>query len=423
MIFRKYHVIDENFKNSRLIVKGWPYLVIAFFFFGFILMNAVPDTFFILVILYVFQSALLGVFSLLLNNNHNGKKWLVYGVGLNCLADAGASYYGVKEKDIALSVALKVGEIFRNHPDVEVVFTRKTDVFVELHERARIANKSKANLFLSIHCNGAESKAAHGTETWVLGLSKSASNLEVVKKENAVITYESDYKIKYQGYDPRSLESSIGIPLLQEEFIDQSISLASKIQKKYTNDLKLFNRGVKQGPFLVLNQTAMPSVLTELGFMSNREDNDYMNSEKGQRELAEAIAEAVLYYKKEYYGVGNLPIVKEEIKEKPVGIVQEIPEKKVEEKLKPETNTVVFKVQIKASDKKINTSSSEFNGLNPIDFYQEGGWYKYTFGEASNLNEAKDLQNKAKKAGFTNCFIVAFYQGKKITLTEAQKLL
>lgn len=338
--------------------------------------------------------------------------------------DAGASYYGVKEKDIALSVALKVGEIFRNHPDVEVVFTRKTDVFVELHERARIANKSKANLFLSIHCNGAESKAAHGTETWVLGLSKNASNLEVVKKENAVITYESDYKIKYQGYDPRSLESTIGIPLLQEEFIDQSISLASKIQKKYTKDLKLFNRGVKQGPFLVLNQTAMPSVLTELGFMSNREDNDYMNSEKGQIELAEAIAEAVLYYKKEYYGVGNVPIFKEEIKEKPVGIVQEIPEKKVEEeKLKPVVNTVVFKIQIKALDKKINISSSEFNGLNPIDFYQEGGWYKYTFGEASNLNEAKDLQNKAKKAGFTDCFIVAFYQGKKITLTEAQKLL
>lgn len=338
--------------------------------------------------------------------------------------DAGASYYGVKEKDIALSVALKVGEIFRNHPDVEVVFTRKTDVFVELHERARIANKSKANLFLSIHCNGAESKAAHGTETWVLGLSKNASNLEVVKKENAVITYESDYKIKYQGYDPRSLESTIGIPLLQEEFINQSISLASKIQKKYTKDLKLFNRGVKQGPFLVLNQTAMPSVLTELGFMSNREDNDYMNSEKGQIELAEAIAEAVLYYKKEYYGVGNVPIFKEEIKEKPVGIVQEIPEKKVEEeKLKPVVNTVVFKIQIKALDKKINISSSEFNGLNPIDFYQEGGWYKYTFGEASNLNEAKDLQNKAKKAGFTDCFIVAFYQGKKITLTEAQKLL
>lgn len=338
--------------------------------------------------------------------------------------DAGASYYGVKEKDIALSVALKVGEIFRNYPDVEVVYTRKTDVFVELHERARIANKSKANLFLSIHCNGAESKVAHGTETWVLGLSKNASNLEVVKKENAVITYESDYKIKYQGYDPRSLESTIGIPLLQEEFIDQSISLASKIQKKYTNELKLFNRGVKQGPFLVLNQTAMPSVLTELGFMSNREDNDYMSSEKGQRELAEAIAEAVLYYKKEYYGIGNFQVSVEDIKEKSQEIANDVIDKKVEEeKAKPVINGVVFKVQIKAFDKKISTNSNEFNGLQPIDVFQEGGWFKYTFGEASNLNEAKDLQNKAKKAGFTDCFIVAFYQGKKISLTEAQKLL
>ncbi len=338
--------------------------------------------------------------------------------------DAGASYYGVKEKDIALSVALKVGEIFRNHPDIEVVFTRKTDVFVELHERARIANKSKANLFLSIHCNGAESKSAHGTETWVLGLSKNASNLEVVKKENAVITYENDYKIKYQGYDPRSLESTIGIPLLQEEFIDQSISLASKIQKKYTNELKLFNRGVKQGPFLVLNQTAMPSVLTELGFMSNREDNDYMNSEKGQRELAEAISEAVMFYKKEYYGVGNLSSSKVKIEEKPIEVAQDVSDKKVEEKTSKSTqNGVVFKVQIKASDKKINTNSSDFNGLQPIDFFQESGWYKYTFGEAANLNEAKDLQSKAKKAGFSDCFIVAFYQGKKITLTEAQKLL
>lgn len=352
-------------------------------------------------------------FKVVLDAGHGGK-------------DLGANYYGFLEKNIALAVALKVGKQLEKYPDIQVIYTRKTDVFVELIERARIANRANANMFLSIHCNAAPKGQAFGTETFVMGLTKNASNLEVAKKENAVITLESDYKMKYEGYDPKSPESVIGITLLQEEYLDQSITIATKIQNEYTNKLERKNRGVKQGPFLVLNQTAMPSVLTELGFLSYKPEGEYLNSEKGQDELAKGIADAILSYKKEYYG-SSAQIVDEkpEKTSAEIPVVQETPkvkdEPKVVENKAVDAKGVVFKVQISASGKKLELAPKNFKGLDPTSFIEENGLYKYYYGQTSNYDDAKQNLAEAKSKGYESAFIVPFKNGKKISIQEALK--
>ncbi len=332
-----------------------------------------------------------------------------------------------------MNVALKVGKILEKNPDVQVIYTRKTDVFVELMERAKIANRANANLFLSIHCNAAPKGEAQGTETFVMGLTKNASNLEVAKKENAVITLESDYKVKYAGYDPKSPESIIGITLLQEEYLDQSITIATKIQNEYTNKLDRKNRGVKQGPFLVLNQTSMPSVLTELGFLSYRPEGEYLNSESGQNELAKGIADAILSYKKEYYG-GTIVVdrtEREKEKEKPVPNESlakiDTPKTKEVKKIEPEivakpsTDEAVFKIQISASGKKLDLVPQNFKGLSPISLVVDNALYKYFYAETSSYEEAKTKLAEAKEKGYESSFIVAFKNGKKISIQEALK--
>lgn len=374
----------------------------------------------IYIVLFFFSFQIFGQsnekFKVVLDAGHGGK-------------DFGANYYGFIEKNIALNVALKVGKILEKNPDVQVIFTRKTDVFVELMERAKIANRANANLFLSIHCNAAPKGEAQGTETFVMGLTKNASNLEVAKKENAVITLESDYKVKYAGYDPKSPESIIGITLLQEEYLDQSITIATKIQNEYTNKLDRKNRGVKQGPFLVLNQTSMPSVLTELGFLSYRPEGEYLNSESGQNELAKGIADAILSYKKEYYG-GTIVVDRTE-REKPVPNESlakiDTPKTKEVKKIEPEivakpsTDEAVFKIQISASGKKLDLVPQNFKGLSPISLVVDNALYKYFYAETSSYEEAKTKLAEAKEKGYESSFIVAFKNGKKISIQEALK--
>ena len=227
--------------------------------------------------------------------------------------DFGAVYSGRIEKNIALAVVLKVGKILEKTKKIDVVYTRETDVFIDLIERANIANRAKSDIFVSIHCNANKNTAADGTETYVMGLSKLASNLEVAKKENSVITKEKDYKQKYDGFDPNSPESLLGLTLMQEEFLDNSIFLASKVEEQFGKlGKKLRHGGVKQAPFMVLHKAYMPRVLIEMGFVSNPVEGDLLNSEEGQEELAQAIANAIIGYRNEFllhciYSANNLP--------------------------------------------------------------------------------------------------------------------
>jgi len=224
-------------------------------------------------------------FKVVLDPGHGGK-------------DPGALRGNFVEKKIVLDVALKVGELLKLDKDIKVIFTRKTDVFVEVAERTRIANREKADIFVSIHVNAAKNTAAYGAETYIMGISKNEANLEVAKRENAVITLEDNYEKHYEGYDPNRPESLIGLTLMQEQFIKQSIDLASKIQVRFKNDVLRNDRGVRQGPFWVLHSALMPSILVELGFISNKEEGEYLNSEVGKNELAKAIARAIREYKK-----------------------------------------------------------------------------------------------------------------------------
>jgi N-acetylmuramoyl-L-alanine amidase len=244
--------------------------------------------------------------------------------------DPGAVGKTSKEKDIALSIALKTGKfIEENLPDVEVVYTRKTDVFVELYRRARIANEAKADLFISIHCNANKSTTPYGAETYVMGLHKSDANLAVAQTENASILLEDDYHVKYDGFDPTSPEGYIFFTMLQNAYLDQSLSLASNVQKHFRERVNLFDRGVKQAGFLVLYKTTMPSVLIETGFISNVKEEKILASDEGQTYIASAIFRAVKDYKRL---VEKTPMVadKETVPDKPL-VIKDTPASTVKE--------------------------------------------------------------------------------------------
>jgi N-acetylmuramoyl-L-alanine amidase len=354
--------------------------------------------------------------------------------------DYGANYHGFVEKNIVLNVALKVGKILEKESDVQVVYTRKTDVFIELDERCNIANRADANLFVSIHCNGEVKKTAFGTETFVMGSTKSASNLEVAKKENKVIDLENN-KQRYAGFDPNKPETLIGLSIQQEAYINQSIEMASMVQDNFTNDQKRKSRGVKQAPFWVLHRTSMPSILIELGFISYQPEGEFLNSDKGQDDMAESIAKSILAYKKEYFVPGTQdykePVVPADTK--PVGKVADAKpavkpseikaienraaEAKASETKAAATSTkgVIFKVQISASGKTLELVPSNFKGLSPISKEASGTIIKYYYGETNEYSEAKELLEKAKEKGFSSAFVVAFKDGKKISVQEALK--
>lgn len=340
--------------------------------------------------------------------------------------DFGAVYHGHIEKNIALAVVLKVGEILEKNPNIKVIYTRKTDVFIDLVERANIANRADANIFVSIHCNANKNTAADGSETYVMGMTKNASNLEAAKKENSVITLEKDYKQKYQGYNPNAPESVIGMTLMQEEYIENSIALAGKVQDNFMNSLGQKNRGVKQAPFMVLHKAYMPRVLIEMGFISNPAEGARLDSEEGQQETAQAIAEAIVSYKKEFFGAeSNEPTVDKPSQRIPKQPVPAPTETKKEQATKPEAvevvNGIVFKVQLSASSKKIEPVPSNFNGLDNISYINSGTLYKYMYGQTSSYNEAKKLLQEAKAKGFESAYLIAFKDGKSISVQDAIK--
>ena len=323
--------------------------------------------------------------------------------------DPGNLGNGYKEKSIALNIVLAVGKELEKITDIKVIYTRKTDVFLELHERAAIANNADADLFVSVHCNSFTNQA-HGTETFVLGLHANERNFEVAKKENEVIFLEENYDVHYEGFDPNSPESLIGLTLMQEEYLDQSIQLAQLVENNFINDLKRKSRGVKQAGFWVLHNTYMPSVLIETGFLTYKNEGAYLNSNKGQKDMATAIQNAILDYKKTLdQNIGEYVLSPDE------GFTLDLNE--------PEQiiNNVVFKVQIAASSKKLEPKSYNFKGLSDISREKEGDLYKYFYGYTSDYSKVKQLKVHAKNKGYNTCYIVAFKDGNKITLDEALK--
>lgn len=347
--------------------------------------------------------------------------------------DPGALGRISKEKTINLNVALKLGkQIKRNCPDVKVVYTRERDVFIPLDRRAEIANNAKADLFISIHTNSvAGGKTVKGASTWTLGLAKSDANLEVAKRENSVILYESDYKTRYAGFNPNSAESYIIFEFMQDKYMSQSVHLASLVQKEFRHTCKRADRGVHQAGFLVLKASAMPSILVELGFISNPEEERYLNSEAGTTTLANGIFRAFLSYKREHEirmtGSSRTLLpedtdagrVEEEIPASPVSNNTETKQntEKVADR-QTDSAAPVFKIQILTSSRPLAANDKRLKGLKDVEYYQEGGLCKYTYGASTDYN--KVLRTKREIAPkFKDAFIIAFKNGKKTSVSAA----
>jgi N-acetylmuramoyl-L-alanine amidase len=349
--------------------------------------------------------------------------------------DPGNLGNGFLEKNIALKIVLRVGSLLSKHKDIKVIYTRDDDTFVDLYKRGEIANKANANLFVSVHCDSHTSEA-HGAGTFVLGLHANKQNFEIAKKENSAIYLEDNYESRYAAYNINSPESVIGLTIMQEEFLDQSIVLAKAMQDNFTGKLNRVDRKVKQAGFIVLHQTFMPSVLVETGFLTHKPEGEYLNSAKGQNEMGDAIANAILQYKKSISSnVGEQPIVvkqpvpkivleekiiKQEPKaiEKPVVVAPKIEPVIAKEETKSE---ILFKVQIMASSKDLGVTSSNFKGLNNISKESFKNIYRYMYGSTTSYDYANALRKDAEDKGYKGSYVVAYKNGNRINIKDAIK--
>ena len=384
-----------------------------------------------------------------------------------------------KEKDITLSIALKLGETIKaNFKDVNVLYTRETDVDIDLAERAQMANRAKADLFISIHANSHKKHEPSGTETFVMGLSTSKANMEVARTENADILLEADYKnnSEYQGFDPNAPESYIMFTLYQNAFLEKSLNFAEYIQKQYKSRIKTIDRGVKQGELFVLYKTSMPAVLTEIGFISNPTEEDYMMSEEGQNEYVYCIASAFAQYKanEENSPIVEIPAPKRQKKTTAVSNetakaqtttesknvvensttqtlevkitimdstqndISNIAENKNDEigkqpenvQTNNETQTktisndemVEYRVQFLIEKNPLPENDPKFKGITGYSYYQQDGTIRYTKGNETNIEKAQEIAKELKEKGFKGAFIVPFYKGERISGYEAKKI-
>lgn len=406
--------------------------------------------------------------------------------------DGGCSGRNSQEKHIALDITLRLGQMIKKyHPDVEVIYTRNKDEFVPLHERADIANKNQADLFISIHCNAtAKRNSAVGTETYVMGLHRSEDNLQVAKRENSVITKEANYTQNYDGYDPDSDEAHITLSMFQNAFLDQSIALANYMEDAFQNQGERVSRGVKQAGFLVLRNTVMPSVLIEAGFLNHNKEEAFLTSEEGKGRMAHAMYTAFSRYKSEadkaalviteepliqavaanetasiqevaietkkeepinyverakaeiarmkaQQQVGTQPTTPETtIKEKNTGVVaqQSTPpqapketgvKKKMDNEtpedvmIKPRDPKLEYVVQLSASSSKLRTGGGKWDRVENVLIRYEKDMYKYQVGELASYEDAARAKSKLKNLGFTDCFIVAYFDDKPISVKDA----
>jgi N-acetylmuramoyl-L-alanine amidase len=329
--------------------------------------------------------------------------------------DPGAVGTKYREKDIVLKIALKVGEYIEdNFDEVEVIYTRKTDKFVELYKRSEIANENNADLFISIHCNAVNSSSPYGSETYAMGLHKNEANLEVAKQENASVLLEDNYKKQYDGFDPNSPEAHIIFSLYQNTYLEQSLKLASKVQYQFRERVKRHDRGVKQAGFLVLWRTTMPAILIEAGFLSNPTEQEFLGSEKGQAYIASAIFRAFRDYKHEMEG--DL----EEKPDEPVISKKDTSSEKTVEKVQDD---VFFAVQFTTSSRKKEVDDPIFSNVKNVKRYYHKGLYKYYVGNERSLNAAVILQHKMQKKGYDDAFVIAFVNGTRVTVSKASEII
>lgn len=390
-------------------------------------------------------------FTVVLDAGHGGK-------------DPGAVGRISREKNINLSVALALGKLIENNcPDTRVLYTRKTDVFIPLDRRAQIANKAKADLFISIHTNAMPGKKiARGTETYTMGMARAQENLDVAKRENSVILVEEDYQTRYEGFDPRSSESYIIFELMQDKYMEQSVALASKIQKEFKNTARRADRGVHQAGFLVLRATTMPSVLVELGYITTADEERYLNSAQGINQLARSLYNAFTQYKNsqnkkvtplrspekdasaqgsEKASAAATPVTAlaaapaseqkspaapqipapadTASKEQMPAPAALLPEKT--ESAATESDSIFFRVQILTSSRQLHVSSSHFKSLKNVASFKENNIYKYTYGNTPEYKEAVRIKEEIKDK-FPDAFVIAFRNQEKIPLAEALKI-
>ena len=358
--------------------------------------------------------------------------------------DVGAKGDFSYEKNINLNVALAFGRyVERNCPDVKVVYTRKTDVFIPLHRRASIANKNKADVFISIHTNALpRGHIARGLETYTMGMRRSDEKLSAAKRENSVIMIEKDYKEHYEGYDPNSPESTIMFEFMHDKNMSRSVELAQYVQSSVCSIVKRPNKGVKQDVFLVLRETSMPACLIELGFITTPDEEKFLNNKSNIDKMARGIYEAFAKYKAKYDKDITVPYdAKSDDKIEVPSIVppendetddrNDKPEK-LKKTTKKEIKTVeeavdnedensgrpIFKVQILASSKRLAAGNSNFKGLDGIDSYEENGLIKYTYGSSTDYNEIYRLR-KSILDKFPQAFIIAFKNGGKMNVNQA----
>ena len=337
------------------------------------------------------------LFTVVIDAGHGGKD----------PGNRGNKYY---EKKIALNIALKTGTILEKEKGVKVVYTRKSDVYITLNGRARIANKSKADLFVSIHCD-AHNSDAYGAGTFVLGLHRNQDNFRISQKENAVIFLEDNYQQEYDGFDPNNPESLISLVLMQEDYLNQSIEAANYIQESFVKNLKRKNRTVKQAGFLVLRNTYMPSVLVETGFLTNSKEGAYLNSKRGQTEMSRAIAKAIMKYKSSLDGTLFTGLVMDTF---PL-------ETTSSSTTSSNKSTTTFRIQIAASTKKIALKPYNFKGLSDISRIKTGSLYRYYYGSFSSYKLAKRAVPKLAKKGYKGAYIKAFEGNKELSITHEMK--
>lgn len=326
----------------------------------------------------------------------------------------GTKRYTQYEKHIALDISLKLGNYIKDaFPDIKIIYTRKTDVFLELWERTELANEKNADLFISVHCDGFTNPNPSGASVFVMGMSKLKANMDVAMRENSVMYLEDNFKEKYDGFDPKSPESYIVFSLMQNTFLDQSISIAEKIEDEFANRAKRKSRGVKQAPFYVISRVNMPSILIEAGFLTNPKEEDFLNTELGKDHIASAIFRGFRSYKESVDGSNISELDKSAVKEKEI-IKIPTPKKEIT------TDKVVYKVQIGTYLKSMLSDKSFMN----LNAYEKiiNGTYKYYVGNAYNKVSADNVKIKMREKGFKGAFVVAFYQDKRISMQEALDL-